>query len=66
MAHGFLVSSESAHVLYKATDYYAPQYERTLAWNDPALGIDWPLERHPIISAKDGEGLTLRQAETFE
>jgi dTDP-4-dehydrorhamnose 3,5-epimerase len=66
MAHGFLVSSESAHVLYKTTDYYAPQSERTLAWNDPRLGIDWPLEKHPIISAKDGEGLTLRQAETFE
>jgi dTDP-4-dehydrorhamnose 3,5-epimerase len=66
MAHGFLVISESAHVLYKTTDSYTPQFERTLAWNDPTLGIDWPIETHPIISAKDGEGLTLRQAETFE
>jgi len=66
LAHGFLVCSETAHVLYKATDYYAPQHERTLAWNDPTLGIHWPLEGSPIISAKDQEGLTLRCAETFE
>jgi dTDP-4-dehydrorhamnose 3,5-epimerase len=66
LAHGFLVRSETAHVLYKATDYYAPQHERTLAWNDAALGIDWPLEGSPVVSAKDGEGLTLQRAETFE
>ncbi len=66
LAHGFLVCSETAHVLYKTTDYYAPQHERTLAWNDSALGIQWPLEGSPVISAKDKEGLTLQQAETFE
>ena len=66
LAHGFRVISEKAHVLYKATDYYAPEYERTLAWDDPALKIDWELEDNPIISAKDRRGVTLREAETFE
>lgn len=66
LAHGFLVCSETAHVVYKATDYYAPPYERTLAWNDPALGIDWPLAASPLISRKDTEGLTMQYAETFE
>lgn len=65
MAHGFLVRSETATVLYKATDYYAPRHERCLAWNDPALGIGWPLEGNPIVSAKDAEGLLLRDADTF-
>lgn len=65
-AHGFRVISETAQVLYKATDYYAPQYERTLAWNDPDLKIAWDLDGEPIVSAKDQRGLTLRTAETFE
>jgi dTDP-4-dehydrorhamnose 3,5-epimerase len=66
LAHGFLVISEKAQVLYKATDYYAPQNERTLAWNDPALKIDWKVEGEPIVSAKDQRGTPLRDAETFE
>jgi len=64
-AHGFRVISEKAQVLYKATDYYAPEYERTLAWNDPGLKIDWELEGDPIVSAKDQRGLALGEAETF-
>jgi len=65
-AHGFLVISDKAQVLYKATDYYAPQHERTLAWNDPALKIEWKVEGEPIVSAKDQRGTPLRDAETFE
>lgn len=65
-AHGFRVMSEAAHVLYKTTDYYAPQFERTLAWNDPQLNIKWELESDPIVSAKDQRGIPLRDAETFE
>ena len=65
-AHGFRVISEKAQVLYKATDYYAPEHERTLAWNDPDLKIDWELEGDPIVSAKDQRGIALRDAETFE
>ncbi|HSY91992.1 MAG TPA: dTDP-4-dehydrorhamnose 3,5-epimerase [Candidatus Binatus sp.] len=64
-AHGFCVISEKAQVLYKATDYYAPEYERTLAWNDPDLKIEWELAGAPIVSAKDQRGLALRDAETF-
>ena len=60
LAHGFLVLSECAEVLYKATDYYAPQYERSIAWNDPAIGIEWPpLGGEPILSAKDRAALTM-------
>jgi dTDP-4-dehydrorhamnose 3,5-epimerase len=59
-AHGFRVVSEAAHVLYKATDYYAPECERTLAWNDPDLKIDWQLQGEPIVSAKDQRGIALR------
>ncbi|HEY6370661.1 MAG TPA: dTDP-4-dehydrorhamnose 3,5-epimerase [Candidatus Sulfotelmatobacter sp.] len=65
-AHGFRVMSESAQVLYKATDYYAPERERTVAWNDPELKIDWQLEGDPIVSAKDQRGVALGDAETFE
>lgn len=65
-AHGFRVLSEKAHVLYKATDFYAPEHERTLAWNDPDLNIDWGLDGAPTVSAKDQRGQSLRQAETFE
>jgi dTDP-4-dehydrorhamnose 3,5-epimerase len=64
-AHGFRVISESAQVLYKATDYYAPAFERTLAWNDAELKIDWGLQAEPIVSAKDQLGVALRDAETF-
>lgn len=64
--HGFLVLSESADVLYKATDYYAPEHERSLRWNDPEVGIDWPLDGiEPLLSAKDAEGLPLAQCEVY-
>jgi dTDP-4-dehydrorhamnose 3,5-epimerase len=65
-AHGFRVISEKAQVLYKASDYYAPEHERTLAWNDRDLKIDWKLDGDPIVSAKDLRGVALRDAETFE
>jgi dTDP-4-dehydrorhamnose 3,5-epimerase len=65
-AHGFRVISEKAQVLYKATDYYAPEHERTLAWDDPDLKIDWEVDGEPIVSAKDQRGIRLRDAETFE
>ena len=68
-AHGFLVTSESAEVLYKTTDYYAPEHERTLLWNDPALGITWPLAgepaAQPAMTDKDRRGTPLAGAETF-
>lgn len=64
-AHGFLVLSEYAEVLYKTTDYYAPQYERSILWNDPDLGIDWGLQVEPIISTKDAQGQTFKEAEVF-
>lgn len=64
-AHGFLVLSESADVLYKTTEYYAPEHERCLFWNDPEIGIDWPLDRKPSLSAKDQLGLPFRKAEVF-
>ena len=65
-AHGFRVISPVAHVTYKTTNYYAPQHERTLAWNDPELKIDWQLDCEPIVSAKDQRGIALREAEVFE
>ncbi len=65
-AHGFLVLSESADFLYKATDYYAPEHEHCLIWNDPTVGIEWPLEEEPTLSAKDRTGLLLRDAEVFQ
>lgn len=64
-AHGFLVLSEHAEFLYKTTDYYAPAFERSLQWNDPALGIDWPLDDEPLLSAKDRAGLPLAECEVF-
>jgi dTDP-4-dehydrorhamnose 3,5-epimerase len=64
-AHGFLVTSESADFVYKTTDYYAPEFERALLWNDPALDIAWPLADTPILSAKDSAGLLLSLAETY-
>jgi dTDP-4-dehydrorhamnose 3,5-epimerase len=65
-AHGFRVISEKAQVLYKATDYYSPEHERTVAWNDPNLKIGWELEGEPIVSAKDQRGVALGNVETFE
>jgi len=65
-AHGFLVLSEKAHVLYKATDFYAPEHERTLAWNDPQLKINWELDGEPIVSTKDQRGAAFRDAESFD
>ena len=62
LAHGFLVLSESADLLYKTTDYYAPEMERCIAWNDPALGISWPLTGEPLLSAKDRMGMLLEAA----
>jgi dTDP-4-dehydrorhamnose 3,5-epimerase len=59
LAHGFLVTSESADFLYKTTDYYAPEHERCLAWNDPEIAIEWPLEGAPQLSAKDQLGKLL-------
>ena len=64
-AHGFLVLSESADFLYKTTDYYAPAYERCIAWNDPQIGIDWPLDGAPLLSAKDAQGVSLAAAEAY-
>ena len=64
-AHGFLVLSESADFLYKTTNYYAPQYERCISWNDPVIGIQWPLTTEPSLSAKDQQGFALGDAETF-
>ena len=66
-AHGFLVTSDSADFLYKTTDYYAPQFERSLAWNDPTVGVAWPLEGiTPLLSAKDLAGKPLAECEKFE
>ena len=64
-AHGFLVLSESAEFLYKTTDYYAPEHERTLLWNDAAVGVDWPLEGAPLLKPKDAAGTPLERADTF-
>jgi dTDP-4-dehydrorhamnose 3,5-epimerase len=64
-AHGFLVTSESAEFLYKTTDYYAPEYERSILWNDPAIGIQWPLQGEPLLSNKDKVGKLLSEAEVF-
>ena len=64
-AHGFLVTSESAEFLYKTTDYYAPEYERCIAWNDSTIGIQWPLDAEPQLSAKDLLGQTFASAEMF-
>lgn len=64
-AHGFLVLSESAEFVYKTTDYYAPEHERCIAWDDPAIGIGWPLGEAPIVSAKDARGQLFAAAETF-
>lgn len=64
-AHGFLVLSDRAEFLYKTTNYYYPQYEKTIAWNDADLGIDWPLETPPILSPKDQAGQPFKSVEVF-
>jgi dTDP-4-dehydrorhamnose 3,5-epimerase len=67
-AHGFYVTSEWAEVIYKTTDFYAPEFERTLLWNDPDIGINWPLKggSMPLVSKRDAQGQLLRDAETYE
>jgi dTDP-4-dehydrorhamnose 3,5-epimerase len=65
-AHGFLVLSEHAIVLYKVTDYYVPEHERTIVWNDRKLGIAWPLEGDPVINEKDARGAAFGSAELFD
>lgn len=64
-AHGFVVLSETAEFLYKTTDYYAPEHERCIAWNDPRLSIHWPIQGEPALSAKDVRGASLENAEVF-
>ena len=64
-AHGFLVRSDSADFLYKTTDYYHPEHERTLLWNDADVGIEWPLEGEPLLAAKDAAGARLADAEVY-
>jgi dTDP-4-dehydrorhamnose 3,5-epimerase len=65
-AHGFVVLSESAEFLYKTTDYWYPEHERSLLWNDPAIGIEWPIDFAPQLAAKDQVGKLLEQAELFD
>ena len=64
-AHGFVVLSESADFLYKTTEYYAPEHERCLAWNDATVNIEWPFDFSPVLSEKDRKGMPLAEAETF-
>ena len=64
-AHGYLVVSEWAEFLYKATDFYAPQFERIIQWDDPEIGIKWPLSDAPKLSSKDTMGARLRDAEVY-
>ena len=65
-AHGFLVISDTAEFLYKTTDYYAPTFERSILWSDPAIGVSWPVGVTPSLSGKDQVGTLLKDAETFE
>jgi dTDP-4-dehydrorhamnose 3,5-epimerase len=64
-AHGFVVLSDNAEFLYKTTDYWAPEYERCIAWNDTSLSINWYFQGEPVISSKDAQGATLKTAEVF-
>ena len=64
-AHGFVVTSDSAECLYKTTDYWSPEYERSILWNDPALAIEWPLTSEPMLSGKDSQGKLLADADIF-
>ena len=65
-AHGFCVTSEFAEVIYKTTDFYAPEHERAILWNDPGIGVVWPLSGDPLLSQKDTQGKHLNEAELFE
>jgi dTDP-4-dehydrorhamnose 3,5-epimerase len=65
-AHGFVVLTEFAEFLYKATDFYAPEDERCIAWNDPAIGVRWPLSGEPVLSARDRAGVPLADAEVYD
>ncbi len=65
-AHGFVVTSDIADFLYKTTDYWAPEFERSLAWNDPTVGVAWPLDGEPLLSAKDKSGAAFGVAESYE
>lgn len=65
-AHGFLVLSEAAEFLYKTTNYYAPTFDRTLRWNDPKIGIDWPISGTPILSEKDQQGKLFSEADVYQ
>jgi dTDP-4-dehydrorhamnose 3,5-epimerase len=65
-AHGFVVLSETADFLYKATDYYAPQFERSILWNDPAIGVEWPHTGEPLLSAKDKTAKPFAEADLFD
>ena len=65
-AHGFVVLSDTADFMYKTTDYYAPQYEKCIRWDDPAIGIEWPFECEPSLSDKDKQGVALNQAATYD
>lgn len=64
-AHGFVVLTDTAEVLYKTTDYWAPQYERCIVWNDASLAINWPIDGKPVLSGKDGQGAPFKTAEVF-
>ncbi len=64
-AHGFVVLTDTADFLYKTTDYYAPEFERCIRWNDPAIGIAWPIDEEPRLSEKDQQGALLKDAEVF-
>lgn len=64
-AHGFLVLSDVAECLYKTTDYYAPEHERCILWNDPTLALDWPLHGQPLLSEKDAKGAAFLEADVF-
>jgi dTDP-4-dehydrorhamnose 3,5-epimerase len=65
-AHGFRVVSADAHVLYKATDFYSPEGERTLSWRDPHVNVDWQLEGEPVVSSKDQQGRAFRDCDFFD
>ena len=64
-AHGFVVTSDAAEFLYKTTDYWYPEFERSLLWNDPAVGVQWPIQGQPQLAAKDAAGKSLAEAEVF-